>query len=76
MNAQRAAAAEMLAERMSNHAECDDHPEAHPGPGCPFCLDRAAYAAWLAAGGRDYRRRDGGPSISLPELLGVKGDRW
>jgi hypothetical protein len=60
--------AELLAQRMAVHAFCEDHPETRPERGCPFCEDRAAYAAWLASGGRDYRSRAGGPSISLTEL--------
>uniref|UniRef100_UPI003F490DD1 hypothetical protein n=1 Tax=Streptosporangium sp. CA-235898 TaxID=3240073 RepID=UPI003F490DD1 len=63
------AAAEKLAERMANHAHCDDHPPSQANPQCPFCLDRAAYSTWLASGGRDYQPKHGGLSVSLDDLI-------
>ncbi|WP_433520106.1 hypothetical protein ACQP2T_63940 (plasmid) [Nonomuraea sp. CA-143628] len=50
-----AALAGRLAARLANHAYCDFHPEAKSDPECPSCDDRAAYKAWLAAGGNDFR---------------------
>lgn len=61
-------AAEELAERMANHAHCDEHPASRADSQCPYCLDRAAYSTWLASGGRDYRPRRSGRSVSLEEL--------
>lgn len=63
------AAAYLLASRMAHHAECDTHPASQPDQGCPYCMDRAAYAAWLAAGGQDYRPDYGGPGVTLGELI-------
>ena len=63
------AAAEVLAERMANHAHCDEHPTSRANPQCPYCQDRAAYSTWLASGGHDYRPRLVGSSVSLDELI-------
>lgn len=59
-----------LAERLSNHAFCVDHSEQKPDPDCPWCEDRAAYLAYLEAGGFDHRPEPTPESetISLWEL--------
>lgn len=44
-----------LAQCMASHASCDVHSASEADEACPFCEDRAAYAAYLKAGGRDYR---------------------
>lgn len=61
---ERSLMAERLATRLAEHAGCCDHTEAAPGRGCPFCEDRSAYLAFVAAGGRDYR--DGSASQGEP----------
>ena len=50
-----AAIAKRLAQQLASHADCEYHSEADSDPACPFCADRAAYGAWLAAGGHDFR---------------------
>lgn len=62
------AVAERLASRMANHAYCEEHLEDRPESGCPSCQDRSVYAAWLAAGGQDYRWEPSGQAVSLMEL--------
>jgi hypothetical protein len=57
-----------LAERLANHAFCDEHPEREASPECPFCLDREAYRAYLDSGGNDYRPDTSGPGVSVFEL--------
>ncbi|WP_188194853.1 hypothetical protein [Nonomuraea sp. SYSU D8015] len=66
----KAQAAEALAARMAAHAYCETHPLEDERPDCPYCLDRAAYAEWLASGGHDYRPVDppGATTVSLFEL--------
>lgn len=59
----------LLAERLAEHAHCDQHAVSAPEPGCGYCQDRAAYLAYLAAGGPDYRTPDGGGSeVPLSDL--------
>lgn len=58
--------AEVLAERL-NHAECDSHPSDRPGPECPFCHDRAAYALYLNKAGLCRPRLPGTP-VALHDL--------
>jgi hypothetical protein len=59
-----------LAERLAAHAFCDTHAEAAAEPdSCPFCADRAAYAAWLDAGGRDYRDPREGAPVDIFDVL-------
>jgi hypothetical protein len=48
--------AEMLASRLSVHAFCEQHRLSDARPDCPWCRDRAAYRAYLAAGGREMRQ--------------------
>lgn len=62
--------AERLAQQMAAHADCEIHPEDQSQKGCPSCDDRSAYAAWLGAGGRDYRPVDppGTRTVSVWEL--------
>ncbi|MEU4576065.1 hypothetical protein [Nonomuraea sp. NPDC023979] len=65
----QASAAALLAQQMAAHAYCDSHPTEQAQADCPFCADRAAYEAWLAAGGHDYRPAPhAGQSVSLDEL--------
>lgn len=63
--------AELLADRLATHAFCGQHHASTPDPDCPFCGDRAAYQAYLAAGGNDYRPKPpaGGKAVLLQELL-------
>lgn len=65
----RRTAAEALARQMAIHAFCDTHSEANPDADCPFCQDRAAYALWLASGGKDYRVVIDGTLVPLTELI-------
>lgn len=61
--------AERLAEQLAVHAFCDRHPAPRPDSDCPFCSDRAAYDAYLQAGGRDFRERPyAGPAVSVHDL--------
>lgn len=60
--------AAVLADRLASHAFCDQHPASHPEPDCPWCGDRTAYRAYLAAGGRDFRIKAEGRSVPLAEL--------
>jgi hypothetical protein len=47
--------ADMLAERLSHHANCENgHTEIEP-ENCPFCRDRAVYQLWEAKSGRTHR---------------------
>lgn len=49
------AVAARLAQQLASHAECERHAEAVSDQECPSCEDRAAYKAWLDAGGNDFR---------------------
>ncbi|MEU6725537.1 hypothetical protein ABZ917_17660 [Nonomuraea wenchangensis] len=49
------AVARQLAVQLAAHAVCEEHSIAMSDPACPSCQDRAAYKAWLAAGGSDFR---------------------
>lgn len=49
------AIADVLAQRMHNHAYCNQHPAAKPEPGCPFCEDRLAYGQFQLAESRERR---------------------
>ena len=62
--------AEILAERMANHAYCSAHTFSAPGRDCPFCADRAAYQIYLDKGGFDYRMGTpaGAKAVPLQEL--------
>jgi len=61
--------AAMLAARLVNHAFCETHGDANPDPDCPFCADREAYKAYVAAGGYDFRPPPyTGPTVSVHEL--------
>jgi hypothetical protein len=64
------AVAEALAGRLANHADCGTHRRRNPDPSCPFCRDRAAYDAYLAAGGQDFRYKppDGTRSVPIHEV--------
>lgn len=60
--------AELLARQLAAHADCEAHVRFNPD--CPSCCDRAAYLAYLAAGGRDFRPQE--PelgSVTLDELV-------
>lgn len=57
----------LLAERLAAHAHCDLHPVTSPEPGCGYCQDRAAYLAYLAGGGHDFRL-PGGEEIHLSDI--------
>lgn len=46
--------ADRLAERLANHAYCDNHPASKSALDCPFCQDRDAYYAYVIAGGTDH----------------------
>lgn len=58
-----------LAERLANHAVCDQHPEDRVDPGCPFCRDRSAYLAYVNAGGRDHRHFVTGATVDAYDVL-------
>lgn len=63
--------ADRLAIQLASHAFCDEHPASRPAPDCPFCADRATYAAYLAAGGKDSRIGSefaGVPSVPIHQL--------
>lgn len=61
--------ARLLAGRLAAHADCESHTENTADPdNCPFCADRAAYAAWLEAGGEDFRDRRQGRTIAIEDL--------
>ena len=58
-----------LAGRLVHHAFCETHSRANPDPDCPFCADREAYEAYVAAGGYDFRPSPyTGPVVSVHEL--------
>lgn len=52
------AVAHALAERMSHHDRCDQHPEAQAAPDCPWCKDRAAYRLWQSKSGQTFVQRE------------------
>jgi len=56
-----------LAARLS-WAACDEHPASHPLLGCPFCLDRSAYARFVRKNGEDPWREAPSESIPIHEL--------
>lgn len=61
--------AELLASRLAAHAYCDTHTESAADPdNCPYCADRAAYTAWLAQGGEDFRDQGSGRPIALEDI--------
>jgi hypothetical protein len=63
--------ADMLAERLSHYEDCPDRGRHPDGFDCPFCEDAAVYAAYVAAGGTDYRGTfipPGSKTVTLAEL--------
>lgn len=62
--------ADQLAERLSHYEDCPQQGRHPSGWQCPFCEDARIYAAYVAAGGRDYRGTflPAGRSITPAEL--------
>lgn len=64
-----------LAERLSAHAYCDEHPLSSPAGDCPFCGDRDAYLAHVKAGGHDFRPPGDSDAVNVFDLLTRQSDQ-
>ena len=62
--------AHMLAERLANNDQCDQHDDIDDGvsQGCPFCKDRKVMRAYRRKAGLDGPMRPEGKAIPLHEV--------
>lgn len=64
------AVAEVLAKRVWNYAQCNQHPESDPNAGCPFCEDRAAYRLWERKSGKTFKKPEiPGETVNVFDLM-------